>query len=63
MTVTDLEEIDDMPADRLFSRFLPMLGSARRLGVDSGVNFDPQIRITGVYKGADVLSELIGTGG
>ena len=63
LSIGSLEEIDDMPSDRLFSRFLPMLGSARRLGVDSGVKFDPQIRITGVYKGADVLSELINTGG
>ncbi len=62
LSIGSLEEIDDMPSDRLFSRFLPMLGSARRLGVDSGVKFDPQIRITGVYKGADVLSELINTG-
>ncbi|OSI20385.1 hypothetical protein [Neisseria dumasiana] len=63
LSIGSLEEIDDMPADRLFSRFLPMLGSARRLGVDAGVKFDPQIRITGVYKGADVLTELINTGG
>ncbi len=52
-----------MPADRLFSRFLPMLGSVRRLGVDHGVSFKPQIRITGVHKVADVLSHLIETGG
>lgn len=63
LSIGSLEEIDDMPADRLFSRFLPMLGSARRLGVDSLVSFDPQIRITGVYKGADVLTQLIDTGG
>ena len=63
LSIGSLEEIDDMPADRLFSRFLPMLGSARRLGVDNSVSFDPQIRITGVYKGADVLTQLIDTGG
>lgn len=63
LSIGSLEEIDDMPSDRLFSRFLPMLGSARRLGVDSSVSFDPQIRITGVYKGADVLTQLIDTGG
>ena len=63
LSIGSLEEIDDMPADRLFSRFLPMLGSARRLGVASSVSFDPQIRITGVYKGADVLTQLIDTGG
>ena len=63
LSIGSLEEIDDMPSERLFSRFLPMLGSSRRLGVDKGVKFDPQIRITGVYKGADVLSQLIDTGG
>ena len=63
LSIGSLEEIDDMPSDRLFSRFLPMLGSARRLGVDNSVSFDPQIRITGVYKGADVLTQLIDTGG
>lgn len=63
LSIGSLEEIDDMPSDRLFSRFLPMLGAARRLGVDSSVSFKPQIRITGVYKGADVLGSLIDTGG
>lgn len=63
ISFASLEETDDMPADRLFSRFLPMLGSARRLGVDKGVGFKPQIRITGVYKGADVLDSLIKSGG
>ncbi|AXF86750.1 hypothetical protein DTO96_102506 [Ephemeroptericola cinctiostellae] len=62
ISFASLEETDDMPADRLFSRFLPMLGSARRLGVDKGVSFKPQIRITGVHKGADVLDELIKSG-
>lgn len=63
ISFASLEETDDMPADRLFSRFLPMLGSARRLGVDQGVSYQPQIRITGVHKGADVLGALIETGG
>lgn len=63
LSIGSLEEIDDMPAERLFSRFLPMLGSARRLGVDQSISFNPQIRITGVYKGADVLSQLIDSGG
>ncbi|MCG9065745.1 hypothetical protein LH425_11985 [Laribacter hongkongensis] len=40
-----------------------MLGSARCLGVNHGVSFKPQIRITGVHKVADVLSHLIETGG
>jgi hypothetical protein len=63
ITIGDLEEVDDMPQDRLLSRFLPMLGAARRLGVDSRTqSFKPEIRITGVFKGADVLQSLINTG-
>lgn len=63
LTAASLEETDDMPSDRLLSRFLPMLGSARRLGVDAGrASFKPQVRITGVFKGADVLSTLINSG-
>lgn len=63
LTIADLEEVDDMPQDRLLSRFLPMLGSARRLGVDSRERkFKPRIRITGVFKGADTLQRLIATG-
>lgn len=63
ITIASLEETDDMPQDRLMSRFLPMLGAARRLGVDAGVaEFKPAIRITGVYKGAGVLQRLLDTG-
>lgn len=63
ITIGDLEEVDDMPADRLMSRFLPMLGASRRLGVDPREQtFKPSIRITGVFKGADVLQRLIATG-
>lgn len=63
ITIASLEETDDMPQDRLLSRFLPMLGAARRLGVDSRVQkFKPSIRISGVFKGADVLQRLIDTG-
>lgn len=63
ITIASLEETDDMPQDRLLSRFLPMLGSARRLGVDARTaEFKPAIRITGVFKGADVLQSLIATG-
>lgn len=60
LTIASLEETDDMPYDRLTSRFLPMLGSTRRPGVDREMK--PQIRITGVFKGADVLSSLIKSG-
>ena len=63
ITMASLEETDDMPQDRLMSRFLPMLGAARRLGVDRReTTFKPSIRISGVYKGADVLQRLIDTG-
>lgn len=63
ITIASLEETDDMPQDRLLSRFLPMLGAARRLGVDAGAaKFRPEIRISGVFKGAGVLQRLIDTG-
>lgn len=62
LTVASLEEVDDMPKDRLYSRFLLMLGSARRLGAAKESINDPKIRITGVYKGADTLTGLIDTG-
>jgi hypothetical protein len=59
LALASIDEIDDMPLDRLFSRFLPMLGSSRRLGVSRDVSFKPQIRVTGVYKGADVLTAML----
>lgn len=63
ITIASLEETDDMPQDRLMSRFLPMLGAARRLGVDAGVaKFRPEVRISGVFKGAGVLQSLLDTG-
>jgi hypothetical protein len=63
ITKASLEETDDMPQERLMSRFLPMLGAARRLGVDrKTTEFKPSIRISGVYKGADVLQRLIDSG-
>jgi hypothetical protein len=63
ITIASLEEVDDMPQDRLLSRFLPMLGAARRLGVDTrGRKFKPRVRITGVFKGADTLTRLLKTG-
>ena len=34
LTIASLEETDDMPHDRLFSRFMPMLGASQRLGQD-----------------------------
>ena len=63
ITIASLEEVDDMPQDRLLSRFLPMLGAARRLGADNRARkFKPRIRITGVFKGADTLQRLLATG-
>lgn len=62
LTAASLEEVDDMPRDRLFGRFLLMMGSSRRLGANEGSKNDPQIRITGVFKGADTLTDLIAGG-
>lgn len=62
LTAASLEEVDDMPKERLYSNFLLMLGSTRRLGASQDSKNDPQIRITGVMKGADTLSELIDSG-
>lgn len=62
LTAASLEETDDMPRDRLFSRFLLMMASTRRLGAARESRNSPQIRITGVFKGADTLSEMIASG-
>lgn len=59
LTVASLEEVDDMPADRLYSRFLLMLGANRRLGASKDFVKNPMIRITGVFKGADTLAEMV----
>lgn len=59
LTVASLEEVDDMPADRLNSRFLLMLASTRRMGASKQSRNDPKIRITGVFKGADTLSDMV----
>lgn len=62
LTMASLEEVDDMPKDRLFNRFLLMMGSTRRLGANKNSKNDPQIRVTGVFKGADTLTDLIDSG-
>lgn len=62
LTSASLEEVDDMPKERLFSRFLLMMGATRRLGASTESRNDPQIRITGVFKGADTLTDLIAGG-
>lgn len=62
LTAASLEETDDMPADRLYSNFLLMLGATRRLGASPDAVNEPQIRITGVFKGADTLQGLLSSG-
>jgi len=62
LTAASLEEVDDMPADRLYSRFLLMMGSTRRLGASASSENKPQIRITGVFKGADTLGQMVADG-
>ncbi len=62
LSIASLEETDDMPQDRLLSRFLPMLGGAGRMGAPRGVSFKPQVRISGVFKGADTLDRLVKSG-
>lgn len=63
LTSASLEEVDDMPWERLSSRFLLMMGSSRRLGASEHAKNDPQIRVTGVFKGADTLTRMINGGG
>lgn len=63
LTLASLEEVDDMPADRLYGRFLLMLAGTRRLGASKASQNKPRIRITGVFKGADTLGKMIETGG
>lgn len=62
LTTASLEEVDDMPKERLYSRFLLMLGATRRLGASYQSKNDPQIRITGVFKGADTLAAMESSG-
>lgn len=62
LTSASLEEVDDMPAERLTSRFLLTMGSNRRLGASKTSKNEPTIRITGVFKGADTLADLIESG-
>lgn len=62
LTAASLEEVDDMPRDRLYSRFLLMMGATRRLGASKTAENKPQIRITGVFKGADTLSGMVESG-
>lgn len=62
ISIASLEETDDMPRERLFANFLPMLGASRRLGAGEDLRPEPAIRITGVFKGSDVLDSLVKSG-
>lgn len=63
ISIASLEETDDMPHERLTSRFLPMLGASRRLGVErSETAYLPRVRVSGVFKGAGVVQSLIDSG-
>ncbi len=62
LTMASLEEVDDMPKERLMNRFMLALAASRRLGAAKTSRNDPKIRITGVFKGADTLKELIDSG-
>lgn len=62
LTVASIEEVDDLDQERLNSRFLLTMGSNRRMGAVEGAVKDPIIRITGVFKGASVLSSLLDSG-
>lgn len=62
LTIASLEEVDDMPKERLFSRFLLMMGATRRMGASKESKNEPIIRITGVFKGADTLSGMVESG-
>lgn len=61
LSAASIEEVDDL-GDNLFSRFLPMLGAARRMGAEKSTDYKPQIRVTGVYKGNDILQTLMKSG-
>lgn len=62
MTSLSLEEIDDMPKDRLDSRFLLMLAGNRRLGASKSSKNIARVNITGVFKGADTLTDKLNSG-
>lgn len=62
LTHASIEEVDDLDPERLNSRFLLTMGSNRRMGASENAIKDPIIRITGVFKGASVLSDLIDSG-
>lgn len=62
LTLASIEEVDDLDQERLNSRFLLTMGATRRLGADENAVNNPIIRITGVFKGASVLSNLLETG-
>lgn len=62
LTLASLEEVDDMPADRLYANFLLMMGATQRLGAARSSVNKPCIRVTGVYKGAPTLAGMLESG-
>lgn len=61
-THVSFEEYDELPVDRLQSKILPALSGTRRLGANPDSNTKPEIRITGVFKGADGLAQAVDSG-
>ena len=61
ITGASLEEVDDMPSKRL-GNFMLMMAATERMGAGLGAVNDPQVRITGVYKGADTLTDMLKSG-
>ena len=58
ITAASLEEVDDMPPKRL-GNFMLMMAATERMGASLGAVNDPQVRITGVFKGADTLTDML----
>lgn len=58
ITAASLEEVDDMPPVKL-GNFMLMMAATERMGAALGAVNEPQVRITGVYKGADTLTDML----
>lgn len=61
ITAASLEEVDDMPPKRL-GNFMLMMAATERMGAGMGAVNEPQVRITGVFKGADTLTDMLKLG-
>ena len=62
LTCASIEEVDDMPWERLNSNFLLMLGGARRADAAANAKNQPTIRVTGVFKGGETVEQLLDEG-